>query len=101
MKMVKWNGKQIQYTPTDFDRKEYFKRESEFKNGLRHGTVTEYYPNGKLYKQGSYQMDEREGRWVQYSKDIIISEENYKSGKKRWSTEIFLYKWKNIRRIYL
>lgn len=78
----KMEGKQIQYTPTDFDRKDYFKRESEFKNGLRHGTVTEYYPNGKVYKQGRYEMDEKEGRWVQYSGEIIISEENYKAGKR-------------------
>ena len=74
----KMEGKQIQYTPTDFDRKDYFKRESEFKNGLRHGTVTEYYPNGKVYKQGRWMKRKEDGCNIQekllYQKKIIKQE---------------------------
>ena len=33
----------------------------EFKNGLRHGKGTEYYPNGNITYQGDYVNDQFEG----------------------------------------
>ena len=45
-------------------------------------------------------MDEKEGRWVQYSGDIIISEENYKSGK-RDGVQRFFYTTGKISEEYI
>lgn len=62
---------------SDLDANEYkdffedgsLKLEVDIKNGLKHGTIKEYHPNGKLKLKGQYEDDEPVGKWKYYDED--------------------------------
>ena len=54
------------------------KTTSNFKNGKKHGTESNFYKDGKLESQGNYTLDARTGLWKLYGpKENVIAEGNY------------------------
>lgn len=47
----------------------------ELKNGLKHGTYKEFYPNGNIRVKGKYKKDARDGTWKLYDEDENLIEE--------------------------
>ena len=47
----------------------------ELKNGLKHGTYKEFYPDGKIRIKGKYKKDMKEGSWKLYDEDENLIEE--------------------------
>ena len=41
----------------------------ELKNGIKHGSFKEYYPNGNIKIKGKYKQDKPDGRWKYYTKE--------------------------------
>lgn len=76
------DGMQVTYTATDFEFKKFFKRETEFKNGLRHGVMIFYYPKGNIREKGYFENDKKSGKWLEYFYDgKIMNEHNFLNDK--------------------
>lgn len=43
--------------------------EGDYKNDLREGMWSEYYPSGKLKSKGNYVHDKKSGYWKEYAED--------------------------------
>ncbi len=54
---------------------EIVKEEMNFKNGLLHGTMTGYYMNGNIRRQGDFVNGKMEGKWESW----------YQNGKKQYT----------------
>jgi hypothetical protein len=54
----------------------------QYKNGLRHGAFTSFWPDGRKKVEGAYNMGSRDGKWIRYDcNGKIASVEHYKHGE--------------------
>ena len=66
----------------EFDDEGRLKFEVELKNGIKHGTYREYYPNGKIRVKGKFKKDEKDGVWKLYDEnENLIEETEFSEGK--------------------
>lgn len=67
----------------------YAYQDAEFVGGIKHGTFTWHYPNGKLFSTGKYNNGYTEGFWItNYPNGNIKDSGNYVFGKRAgvWNT---------------
>ncbi|WP_367181828.1 toxin-antitoxin system YwqK family antitoxin, partial [Fusobacterium sp.] len=94
------NGKIINFVPTDFSRKEYFRKETEFKDGILEGSFIMYDTKNKISEKGYYKNNEKDGQWLNYTDGILLSEENFKNGR-RDGKQIYYYTNGKISKEYI
>lgn len=94
------NGKIINFIPTDFSRKEYFRKETEFKDGILEGSFIMYDTKNKISEKGYYKNNEKDGQWLNYTDNILLSEENFKNGR-RDGKQIYYYTNGKISKEYI
>lgn len=68
----------------------------EFKNGLREGSLTYYYPNGAVKSKGVYINDKIEGELLNYFENGTLRYKGFYKKGKLYGDEYFYYPNKNI-----
>ena len=52
------------------------------KDGALYGRWVEYYPDGRIQKEGSYKDGKQAGKWTEYDEDgNIVRERSFRNGK--------------------
>lgn len=66
-------------------------KDANYVNGVLHGKYAEYHANGKLFLDGMYNNDQRDGLWTEFSEACVqISRGTYRNGiilKDTWKGE--------------
>lgn len=76
------DGKIIYYIPTDFSQKSYFRKETEYRDGILEGSYIVYDTKDRITEKGFHRNNEKDGQWIKYVEGKIIYEENYRNGRR-------------------